>query len=393
MCSTAFLYSEKYFDYCPEEQHPYWNRSRFKIVFELVKSLGLLEDNQPSKQQKSLLIHEPQAASREELMTFHSPEYISRLEELGKTGTGGDRSHGLGFGDNPIFKGVHEASSLIAGGSIELVDLVHQKKVDHGFAFLGGLHHAHESKASGFCYYNDAVLAIKRMQKLGYKKILYIDTDAHHGDGTQLAFYDNPDVLTISLHESGRFLFPGTGEIYETGIEEGEGYSINLPFLPFTTDDLWLKAFESIVLPVWESFNPDFVYWQCGSDVHFRDPLTRLQLTNNLSKTVASKIHGLTHELSDGRIVIGGGGGYNPVETAKAWIIILAEFAELDLPDEVPSRWQEYCKELENLEIDEKFMNQQVSLDEENQVHFEKYISMLISELKKLVFPTHGLGV
>ncbi|MHA2295027.1 MAG: acetoin utilization protein AcuC [Candidatus Hodarchaeales archaeon] len=391
MCPTALLYSDKYFDYCPE-QHPYWNLTRFSIVFELVRSLGWLSRDETA----SLLIHEPQPASQEQLLSYHHPHYISRLQELSKTGQGHASEYGLGYGDNPVFEGVHEASSLIVGGSIELVDIVAQGKAEHGFAFLGGLHHATSAKASGFCYYNDAVLAIKHMLKLGHERILYLDTDAHHGDGTQKAFYDNPNVLTISLHESGRFLFPGTGDVFETGIDEGEGYSINFPFPPFTTDDLWFRAFEAIVPPIWKAFDPDFVYWQCGVDNHYMDPLTRLQLTNNLYKTIAEIVHRLTHETADGRIVLGGGGGYDPVQTAKAWSIVLAEFSGLDLPETVPESWINYCKEKWNEEVKEKeFMNPQILssqiLNEETQKGFNEYVSVTIEEIKKVIFPKHGL--
>ncbi|MFW9996895.1 MAG: acetoin utilization protein AcuC [Candidatus Odinarchaeota archaeon] len=385
MCLTALLYSENYFEYCPE-QHPYWNLTRFKVVFELVRSLGWLEENLPS-----LLVHEPKPASHEQLLMFHHPLYISKLQELSEDGYGNEPDFGLGFGDNPIFKGVHEASSLIAGGSIGLVDLVDGGKAEHGFAFLGGLHHAHPAKASGFCYYNDAVLAIKHMRELGYERILYIDTDAHHGDGTQEAFYSDPNVLTISIHEDGRFLFPGSGFVFETGAEEGEGYSINIPLPPYTTDEIWLQAFEAIVPPVWKAFNPDFIYWQCGADSHFRDPLTQLQLTNNLYKKVAGLIHQLTHETTGGRIVIGGGGGYDPVQTAKAWTIVLAEFAELNIPETVPTEWIDYCNSQWGIEAEDTFLNPRVELDEEILIKFGRYIETLVEEIKKEIFPVHGL--
>lgn len=384
MCHSAFLYSDKYFDYCTEG-HPYWNLKRFSIVFELVRSLGWLNE-----QSSPLEIHEPRVASREELMSFHREQYIETLEKLSKIGQGSAPEYGLSYGDNPIFKGVHEASSLIAGGAIELVDLVASSKVEHGFGFLNGLHHAHPASASGFCYYNDAVIAIKRMLEKGYKRILYIDTDAHHGDGTQAAFYDSKEVLTISFHESGRFLFPGTGDVYETGKGEGIGYSVNFPLLPYTTDDIWQKSFDNVVPQIWKAYNPDFIYWQCGADGHFMDPLTRLQLTNNLYKKLAEEIHQLSHETAGGRIVIGGGGGYDPVETAKTWTIILAEFAGLDLPDILPPAWIDYCQEKWSVRAEGELMNESVKLPEENKSAFNEYTDALITEIKEKIFPIHG---
>ncbi|MHA1167638.1 MAG: acetoin utilization protein AcuC [Candidatus Hodarchaeales archaeon] len=384
MCHTALLYSDKYFDYC-SEGHPYWNIERFSIVFELARSLGWLDEN------SSLLeIHEPRIATNEELLSFHHQRYIDTLRELSTTGHGSAPEYGLGFGDNPVFKGVHEASSLITGGAIELVDLVAAGKVDHGFGFLNGLHHALPASASGFCYYNDPVIAIKRMLDKGFKRILYIDTDAHHGDGTQLAFYDSKEVLTISFHESGRFLFPGTGDVYETGKGEGTGYSINVPLLPYTTDDIWQKAFDGIVPRIWKAFNPDFVYWQCGADGHYKDPLTRLQLTNNLYRNLAVKIHQMTHETAGGRIVLGGGGGYDPVETAKTWTMILAELAGINLPDTVPQAWIDYCSDKWGVTVEEDYNNKEVKLNEENKGVFNEYIDSLTSEIKEKIFPIHG---
>ncbi|MFX1512828.1 MAG: acetoin utilization protein AcuC [Promethearchaeota archaeon] len=384
MCKTAFMYTDQYLDYCPE-RHPYWNITRFSIIFELIRTLGWFTH-------PSIMVNEPQPATDEMILAYHHPLYVKRLKELSEKGYGEDYQFGLGMGDNPVFKGVHEASALITGGSMQLVDLVHQGEVDHGFAFLGGLHHAHPARASGFCYYNDPVLAIKNMLDLGYQRVLYIDTDCHHGDGTQEAFYDNPNVLTISLHESGRYLFPGTGDTYETGEGEGEGFSVNIPFLPYTTDDLWLQTFEEIVPPLWKAFKPDFVYWQCGADGHYRDPLTRLQLTNILYRSVAQKIHQLSHETtSQGRLILGGGGGYDPVHTAKVWALILAQIAEIDIPKEVPTEWIEYCQEKWKIEVDKPFMDLSLSLDIKDYFQIEIIANEVINEVKERIFPFHGL--
>ncbi|MFX0204687.1 MAG: acetoin utilization protein AcuC [Candidatus Hodarchaeota archaeon] len=384
MCNTAFMYTDKYLDYCPS-MHPYWNITRFSIVFELVQTLGWFKH-------PSIQVYDPPQATDEEIQVYHHPLYVRKLKELSEKGYGEDYRFGLGMGDNPVFKGVHEASALITGGSMKLVDLVHEGEVAHGFAFLGGLHHAHPARASGFCYYNDPVLAIKKMLDLGYERVLYFDSDCHAGDGTQEAFYDNPNVLTISFHQSGRYLFPGTGDVYEAGDGEGEGFSVNMPFLPYTTDDLWLHAFNEIIPPLWKAFKPDFVYWQCGADSHIHDPLTQLQLTNTLYQQVAQKIHRLIHETPiQGRIILGGGGGYDPVHTAKAWSIILAELAEIDIPTEVPLEWITYCKKEWDIDVEPAFLDSSTSLDIKDFIQAEIVTNETINEVKERIFPFHGL--
>ena len=185
---------------------------------------------------------------------------------------------GLGPGDNPIWPGMFEASALACGGSIRAAELVAQGEVARAFAFAGGLHHAMPDRASGFCYLNDAVLAILALRRHGLR-VAYVDIDAHHGDGVQAAFYRSADVLTVSTHERGDRLFPGTGAVEELGEGPGRGFALNLPLNPYTDDGVYLDAFDAVVPPAVRAFEPDVIVAQLGIDGHRTDPLTHLALS------------------------------------------------------------------------------------------------------------------
>ena len=242
-----------------------------------MEKLGLLNN-------ESLEIIAPRMCTREELEMVHSTDYVEAVKRLSEDPNDKEikpYTYGLGPGDNPIFKGMYEASSLVCGASLVAADLV-WKENDFNFAFnpAGGLHHAMKDRASGFCIFNDIAVAIKHLQKL-YKniRIAYLDIDCHHGDGVQWLFYDDPNVLTISLHESGKFLFPGTGDTKERGESEGQGYAINFPLLPETSNKMYLKLFRKCVPRILETYQPDILLTQLGVDTHFNDPLTQKGLS------------------------------------------------------------------------------------------------------------------
>ncbi|MDP2755796.1 MAG: acetoin utilization protein AcuC, partial [Nitrospirota bacterium] len=239
MPKTAFIYTDDFlrFDYGPA--HPF-KISRLKLAYELIKALGLL--SLPNTRYV-----EARKAEDEEILLFHKKEYIDILV---MANSGIEMPHayfyGLGSGDNPVFKGVFDWSKLVTGATLQAASLVDKGEIDIAFNISGGLHHAMSMRASGFCYINDIVIAIRLLLKKG-RKVAYIDIDAHHGDGVQEAFYNTDKVLTISIHETGEVLFPGTGFERETGKGEGEGYSVNIPMPPYADDELFVYAFNEIV--------------------------------------------------------------------------------------------------------------------------------------------------
>jgi acetoin utilization protein AcuC len=220
---------------------------------------------------------------------------------------------------------------LSSGGSIQAARLIMDGKAKIAFNIAGGLHHAMPDRASGFCYINDPVLAIKELLKK-YNKIAYIDIDAHHGDGVQHAFYDTDKVLTISLHETGSFLFPGTGFLEEIGIGKGRGFSVNLPFYPGTDDEIFVWGFNEIVPPLIEAYKPDVLVAQLGVDTMATDPLTHLELTTNGFCQMVKRIKDFNLPL-----VALGGGGYNVTNVARCWTLALGIFADEEPPDSIPN--------------------------------------------------------
>ncbi|MFZ5768600.1 MAG: acetoin utilization protein AcuC, partial [Bacillota bacterium] len=264
-----------------------------------------------------------------------------------------DRPHpdlirfGLGTDDNPLFAGMHEASSLAVGASLLGAELIARGKLDHALNLAGGLHHAQAACASGFCVYNDAAVAIAHLRRRHGWRVAYVDIDAHHGDGVQWAFYYEPQVLTISLHETGRFLFPGTGFVNERGAGPGYGYAVNVPLEPFTEDASWQEAFLAVVPPLLRRFGPDIIVSQHGCDGHRLDPLAHLALTTESYELAARTLHALAHELCGGRWLALGGGGYDWRVVPRVWTLLWAEIAGLQVPPAVPTswveRWQDRC--------------------------------------------------
>ena len=315
------------------EGHPF-NPLRIRLTLELCEALGLLEGYEFVR---------PDPADEKDLLTVHSLSYIRSVQEAG-SGVGDplDLLHyGLGTSDNPIFPDMHEASSHVVGAMLRACRMVMDGDVDHALCISGGLHHALRSKASGFCVYNDAGVAIARLkQEHPGIRIAYVDTDAHHGDGVQWMFYEDPDVLTVSMHESGKYLFPGTGGVEEKGRGAGVGYSVNAPLEPFTDDESWIQSFEAVVPEVLHAFEPDVIISQNGCDGHALDPLTHLSATTRLYEHVPSRVHELAHELCGGRWVATGGGGYDIWRVVpRAWSALWACVSHQALPEKTPENW------------------------------------------------------
>ena len=336
--SCALIYSDSYQDYSFSPWHP-MKPVRLMLSAELMRSYGLFERD-------NLEVIEPRLATDAELGLVHDPEYIAKVKALSKPGVSeiGAGRWGLGTGDNPVFPKMHEAAGTIAGASLLGAEKIMSGKLDHAFNIAGGLHHAHAARASGFCVYNDVAIAIAWLRRERGARVVYIDIDAHHGDGVQEAFYGDPEVMTISFHESGRSLFPGTGFTDETGLGDAEGTSVNLPLAPFTTDEIFLEAFEELVPPLVRAFGPDIIVTQNGCDGHWDDPLTHLSLTLTGFKAIWARMHVLAHEVTGGRWLGSGGGGYQAYTVVpRAWTLLMAEMAVAALQEELPESWRELC--------------------------------------------------
>jgi acetoin utilization protein AcuC len=322
------------YDFGP--QHPL-QPVRVELAVELIRAYGLL--NRPNVE-----LIPARIASDDELQLVHAASYIAAVKHAADVGEP-QPAYGLGSSDNPIFSGMHEASALVAGGSLDAADFAMAGPDRHAFSIAGGLHHAMRDRASGFCVYNDASIAIEHLRRRFGARVMYIDTDAHHGDGVQDAFYDTDQVLTVSFHESGRYLFPGTGWVDETGRAAGEGFAVNVPLPPGTGDGGYQMAFDSLVPALARAFRPDVIVNQNGADAYRADPLAHLQVTTGFYRHVAQTIHSLAHELCDGRWLALGGGGYDLYSAVpRAWTLVFAELCGADLPDELPAAWLDLAR-------------------------------------------------
>jgi acetoin utilization protein AcuC len=285
---------------------------------------------------------DPPPASRQELELVHDGRYVHAVQEASNGWFPELARFGLSAGDNPAFPGMHESAAAVTGGSIEAARRLMRGDLAHAFNPAGGLHHAMRARASGFCIYNDpAVAAAAAVEEYG-ARVMYVDFDCHHGDGVQWLFYADPRVLTVSFHESGRFLFPGTGDVHELGEGPGLGYSINLPMAPFTQDDSWLASVYTVIPALAERFQPDLIISSHGADTHIWDPLTHLALTTRSFFEQAHVIHDLAHRYAQGRWLAVGSGGYDWRRVVpRSWSIVWAEMTGRALPDQIPETWRE----------------------------------------------------
>jgi acetoin utilization protein AcuC len=281
-------------------------------------------------------------ATVDELLLVHDEAYVDAVTRAGHGEKGPWGRYGFGPGDNPLFRHMHEASARVAGASLAAAEAVVSGRAQHAFNPAGGLHHAMPGRASGFCVYDDPALAIAWLLGQGVGKVAYVDVDVHHGDGPQEIFYRDPRVLTISLHQDGRTLFPGTGSVNELGDGDAKGTKVNVPLPPRTGDEGWLDAFRQIVPPLVEAFEPEILVTQLGCDSHHSDPLANLMLTTAAYREAASVLHDLAHRITGGRWLALGGGGYQwAAVVPRAWTIYFAEMAGVEIPDELPPAWIE----------------------------------------------------
>lgn len=279
----------------------------------------------------------PREATREDLTLFHSVEYVDAVSRLSR-GEGHEQAGRFNFGpgDNPIFPGMNETERLKVGAALTAARLIVKERMQVAFSFSGGLHHALPARASGFCVFNDVAIAIHWLLRQGLR-VAYVDIDAHHGDGVQSAFFSSDQVLTISLHQSGHTLFPGTGFPDEIGTGVGRGYSINLPFAPYTGNQVYLRAFRRVVPPLVRQFDPDVLVTQLGVDTHYQDPLAQLMLTTWGYAEMIVELKKLADQI--GRWLALGGGGYAVSVVPRAWALAYAIMSEQSFPDELPSAY------------------------------------------------------
>ena len=323
-CRTALIYSPLFGNFNFGDNHPF-KLQRNLLAHELMDAYGLLD--LPDMQ-----IRDCRPASDDLLLSFHDPAYIARLKEFSiSEEPRADFRFGLGDADCPVFKGLYYYAALGAGATFEAVRLVEEEGVDVAFNMNGGWHHAHRARASGFSYLNDAVVAINWLLGRG-RRVLYLDIDAHHGDGVQEAYYDTDQVLTISLHESGIYFYPGTGFENESGEGRGKGYSVNVPLLAHTDDAMYMKAFDEVAYPLIAAFNPDIIVTQIGADTFRTDPLTNLEITTHSYCEMLLKIKRLKIPW-----VALGGGGYDLMNTTRAWTLAWAIMNNVELDPRLPS--------------------------------------------------------
>jgi acetoin utilization protein AcuC len=374
---TAFLYTDGYarFDYGPS--HPLRN-VRLRLTHDLIRAHGLLD-------LPHARVVPTRPATMDEMAAFHSRPYLERLRGVDAGGAGPDLyAFGLGTGDNPIFPGVYEFSALVTGASLQAMELVVSGQVNAAFNIAGGLHHAHRAKASGFCYVNDPAVVIAHLVERGLRPA-YVDIDVHHGDGVQGGFYDSDRTLTISLHESGHTLFPGTGFVEETGKGKGQGFSANVPFGPGTDDEVFTWAFDQVVPPLIAAFNPDVLVTQLGADTHRTDPLA------NLSLTTRGFAHAVRAFRAMGRPWVAlGGGGYDVANVPRAWALAWAIMNDVAPPPGVPEAYRAACA-AQDLRAD-PLLDEPYAVTGRAKAQAWSFARENVARLKHLVFPHHGLS-
>ncbi|TDL37195.1 acetoin utilization protein AcuC [Arthrobacter nitrophenolicus] len=362
---------------------------RMDLTARLAQSLGLFDLDHVS-------VEAPEVASDPELELVHSPEFVAAVRRVSANPSEPDEARGLGTEDDPAFAGMHEAAARLAGGSLLCAARILDGSALHAVNFGGGMHHAARDRASGFCIYNDAALAVQRLLDGGIRKVAYIDVDAHHGDGTESIFWNDPRVLTLSLHESGLTLFPGTGFANEIGGPQAEGTAVNLSLPAGTGDAGWLRAFYAVVPQLVAAFGPEVIVSQHGCDSHRTDPLTHLNLSVDGQREAASAVGQLAERFCGGRWIATGGGGYNVLDVVpRSWshLVAIAAGRPVPLRAAVPQDWRDYVEDkfgaaapaLMGDDVELWWRSWEVGFDPNDAV------DRTVMATRKAVFPLHGL--
>ncbi len=373
---------------------------RVELTIELARAFGVLD-------LPDVRVVAPEPASDAELELVHDPRYVAAVREAGRRAEAGSLAatsdwlastlaFGLGTPDDPIFAGMHEASALVAGATLAAARAMWSSGAEHGANIAGGLHHAMRGRASGFCVYNDPAIAICWLLANGAERIAYVDIDVHHGDGVQAAFYDDPRVLTISLHEHPATLFPGTGRASETGGPDAAGFAVNVALPAGTRDAGWLRAFDAVVPPLLRQFRPQVLVSQHGCDTHWMDPLANLSLTIDAQRVAHAAIHKLAHEVAGGRWLLTGGGGYELVQVVpRTWTHLLAEAAgqPIDPAAPTPPSWRDYVSRRTSAAAPELMTEQAPATFPRFDAGYDpaEPVDQAIKATRDAVFPLHGL--
>jgi acetoin utilization protein AcuC len=324
--APVLVWSEALRDYDFGPGHPLTPR-RFGPGVDLLRAVGAAR------------ILEPALATDEQIARLHAAHFIEQVHSFSDH-PWQPAAMGVGSGDVPAFHGMHEASALVVGGSLGAVEGILAGEAQHAFSPAGGLHHAMRTRAAGFCIYNDVALAVARARDAGHR-VLYVDLDVHHGDGTQAFFWNDPQVLTYSIHESGHSLFPGTGMIEETGGPDAPGLAVNTPLDEGSGDESWWSVLELVLPALASAFRPTFIVSQHGCDSHALDPLAHLRLTTASAHRAARLVDRLAHEHAEGRWLATGGGGYDAYRVVpRAWALVWLAQAHQEPPEETPASWR-----------------------------------------------------
>jgi acetoin utilization protein AcuC len=366
-----FFYTDAFQAYDMGPHHP-MKPIRLRKTFELLDSYGAFG---------RLPLREPAPCPVSVLEKTHRHDFIQAVDYLssGQHFPYSYQRYGFGTGDNPVFPGLFEAALLYTGASLDCASAVAEGEADVAMNIAGGLHHAHHARAAGFCVFNDCAVALRRLRER-WDRVAYIDIDVHHGDGVQELFYDDPAVLTLSIHETGRTLFPGTGFVTEAGEGDGRGYSVNIPVWPGTNDLLWLDAWREIAMPILRAYKPGAVVLQLGADAHALDPLAHLCLTAQGWLEAVQDVQSLGVP-----IVAVGGGGYNMTTVPRMWALAASTLCGLDLPDDTPPDYA-WHEEMPRLTDEASF-----TLSDAEMSDAKRYNDRVVAEAKETLFPYHGL--
>ena len=369
---------------------------RWELTWALAESLGVLD---------GFTFTTPTPADDATLLSVHTTDYLDAVKAASAPGLGPDSTqfgHGLGTADDPVFPGMHDAAALIAGGSVTAARAIAAGEVDRAVNIAGGLHHAMPDRASGFCVYNDAALAIAALLDAGIERVAYIDVDVHHGDGVQAAFYGDPRVLTVSVHESPMTLFPGTGWPRETGRGAAEGTAVNLALPSGTGDAGWLRAFHAVVPSVVAAFRPQVLVTQHGADTHTEDPLADLRLTVDGQRASYQALRDLAETVTGGRWLALGGGGYSLVRVVpRAWTHLLGVVTDRDVDPAraIPTAWQDLARDRRpSIQPPTHMGDIEIGTDSGPSPSFERWqghgdgpLDRAILQTRQEIFPLHGL--
>ncbi|USX48157.1 acetoin utilization protein AcuC [Lentzea sp. HUAS12] len=379
---AAVVWDRSFLGYDLGGDHPL-NPVRLDLTVRLATALGVLD---------GVGLREPVAASDEEIELVHKPGYLSAVQAAPTAGW--DVGHGLGTADNPVFERMHEASALVVGGSLVAARAIASGEVDRAVNIAGGLHHAMPDSAAGFCVYNDCAVAIEWLLRSGVERVAYVDVDVHHGDGVQTAFWDDPRVLTISLHQHPMSLWPGTGWAGEVGGAGAEGSAVNVPLPAGTRDGGWMRAFHATVPALLRAFRPQVLVTQCGVDTHKEDPLADLSLSVDGHRAIYQAFRDLVNEHGYKWLALGGGGYELLRVVPRSWTHLLATVLDRDVDPNrpLPADWVAHATR-----IAPEWPLPASMTDGCDAGHqpwggdAEEPVDKAIRETRRAVFPLHGL--